>query len=142
MKRIVLISSLSLAVAAVLPGSAGAQDTIQRAGTVAKTPTYQSLMTAITNTETATDKVMKRTVTGTDIRVIDATTVIGGEDDKVIKAALDTHKDHLTALRTAVANNPAFSAALAAHKDRPVANDVIAVDIQDAGDVLVYFHKK
>ena len=39
------------------------------------------------------------------------------------------------------ANNPAYSAALAAHKDKPVANDVIAVDIQDGGDVLVYFRK-
>ena len=141
MKRILLISSLSLAVAAVLPGSVRAQDTLQRAGTVTRTPTYQSLMTAIAQTETATGKVATRSVTATDIRVVDAKNVVGGENDKALKTALDTHKDHLTALRTAISNNPAYSAALAAHKDKPTANDVIAVDIQDGGDVLVYFRK-
>ena len=141
MKRILLIGSLSLAVVAVLPGSARAQDTVKRAGTVTRTPTYQSLMTAISQTETATTRVTTRSVTATDIRVVDAKTVVGGEDDKTVKTALDTHKDHLAALRTAIANNPAYSAALAAHKDKPVANDVIAVDILDEGDVLVYFRK-
>ena len=141
MKRILLISSLSLAVAAVLPVCAGAQDTLKAGGTVTRTPSYQSLVTAIAATETATGKVMKRSVTATDIRIVDATTVIGGENDKAIKTALETHKDHVTALRAAIANNPSYAAALAAHKDKPVANDVIAVDIQDVGDVLVYFRK-
>ena len=141
MKRILLISSLSLAVAAVLPGPAGAQDTLSRAGTLPRTPTYTSLMTAISQTVTATGKVTTRSVTATDIRVVDASTVIGGEDDKAMKAALETHKDHIRALQTAIGNNPAYSAALAAHKDKPTANDVIAVDIQDGGDVLVYFRK-
>jgi hypothetical protein len=77
----------------------------------------------------------------TDIRVVDATTVVGSENDKALQAALDTHKEHITALRTAISNNPAYAAALAAHKDKPGANDVIAVDILDDGDVLVYFRK-
>jgi hypothetical protein len=141
MKRIVIIGSLSLVMAVILPVSASAQDTLSRAGTVTRAPTYQSLMTAIASTEAATGKVMHRSVTATDIRVVDATTVAGGENDKAIKTALDTHKDHLTALRTAIMNNAAYTAALAAHKDKPVANDVIAVDIQDEGDVLVYFRK-
>jgi hypothetical protein len=142
MKRILLISSLSLAVAAALPGSAGAQDTLKAAGTVTRTPTYQSLVTSIAATETATTKVMNRSVSATDIRVVNANTVVVSDDaKKMVKTGLDTHKDHLTALRTAIANNPSYTAALAAHKDKPVANDVIAVDIQDAGDVLVYFRK-
>ena len=140
MKRILLIGSLSLA-AVVLPGSASAQDTLQRAGTVARTPSYQSLMTAISQTETATSKIAARSVTAADIRVVDVKTVVGGEDDKALKTALETHKSHLTALRTAITNNAAFTAALAAHKDKPTSDDVIAVDIQDAGDVLVYFRK-
>lgn len=141
MKRILLIGSLSLAVVSALPGSASAQDTLQRGGTVTRTPTYQSLMTAISQTETATSKIATRSVTATDIRVVDVKSVVGGEDDKALKTALETHKNHLTALRTAMTNNPAFTAALAAHKDKPTTNDVIAVDIQDAGDILVYFRK-
>lgn len=141
MKRILLISSLSLAAAAFVTGSAGAQDTLRRAGTVARTPSYTSLMSAIAATPAATEKVTQRNVMASDIRVVDATTVVGGENDKALKAALETHKDHITALRTAISNNPAYTAALAAHKDKPVANDVIAVDILDDGDVLVYFRK-
>jgi hypothetical protein len=34
-----------------------------------------------------------------------------------------------------------YTVALAAHKDKPEAKDVVAVDIQDSGDVLVYFKK-
>ena len=141
MKRILLISSLSLAAAVLVPGSARAQDTLRRAGTVARTPSYTSLMTAIAASATAAEKVTQRSVMATDIRVVDATTVVGGENDKALKAALDTHKDHLTALRTAIGNNPAYTAALAGHKDKPVPDDVIAVDILDEGDVLVYFRK-
>jgi hypothetical protein len=141
MKRTLLIGSLALAAAAFVSGSAGAQDTLRRAGTVARTPSYTSLMTAIAATPTATEKVTQRSVMASDIRVVDAATVVGGENDKALKAALDTHKDHITALRTAIGNNPAYTAALAAHKEKPVANDVIAVDILDEGDVLVYFRK-
>jgi fumarate hydratase class II len=87
------------------------------------------------------EAITQRSVMASDIRVVDAATVVGGENDKALKAALDTHKDHITALRTAIGNNPAYTAALAAHKEKPVANDVIAVDILDEGDVLVYFRK-
>ena len=140
MKRILLIGSLSLAAAVILPGSASAQDTVKRAGTVMRTPTYESLTTAISQTQAATEKVKTRMVTASDIRVVDAKTLVGS-NEKTVKAALDTHKDHLTDLRAAISNNPSFTSALAAHKDKPTANDVIAVDIQDEGDVLVYFHK-
>lgn len=140
MKRILLIGSLSVAVAVLLPGSASAQDTVKRAGTVARTPTYESLTTAISNTQSATDRVKSRMVTASDIRVVDAKTVVG-TNEKSVKAALETHKDHLTELRAALENNPAYTAALAAHKDKPTTRDVIAVDIQDEGDVLVYFRK-
>ena len=98
-------------------------------------------MTAISQTQTATDKVKNRSVMASDIRVVDATTLVGGENDKAVKTALETHKAHLTDLRAAITNNPSFTSALAAHKDKPTANDVIAVDIQDEGDVLVYFKK-
>ncbi len=106
MKRILLIGSLSLAAAAFVSGSAGAQDTLRRAGTVARTPSYTSLMSAIAATPAATERVTQRNVMASDIRVIDATTVVGGENDKALKTALDTHKDHITALRTAIGNNP------------------------------------
>src|SRR5262245_53483516 len=101
MKRILLIGSLSLAVVAVLPGSARAQDTVKRAGTVMRSPTYESLSTAISQTQSATEKVKTRTVTASDIRVVDAKTVVGG-NEKTVKSALETHKDHLTALRSAI----------------------------------------
>ena len=141
MKRLLLIGSLSIAAASFLSESAGAQDTLQRPGALARTPSYQSLITALGATPAATEKINSRTVTATDIRVVDVATIMGSESDEPIKAALDQHKDAIAALRAAIAKNMVYTTALAAHKDKPEAKDVVAVDILDSGDVLVYFKK-
>lgn len=141
MKRILLVGSLCIAAAAFLSESASAQDTLQRPGTLARTPSYASLIAALAATPAATELVNTRTVTATDIRVVDVTTIMGSESDEPIKAALDQHKDHIAELRAAVGKNMAYTVALAAHKDKPEAKDVIAVDILADGDVLVYFKK-
>ena len=141
MKRILLIGSLSIAAATALAGSAGAQDTVQRPGALARTPSYTSLIASLAATPAATEKIGARTVTATDIRVVDVGTVMGSESDEPIKAALEQHKDAIAALRAAIAKNMAYTVALAGHKDKPEAKDVIAVDILDNGDVLVYFKK-
>ena len=141
MKRLLLIGSLSMAAAAFLADSAGAQDTLQRPGALARSPSYQSLITALGATPAATEKIAARTVTATDIRVVDVATIMGSESDEPIKAALDQHKDAISALRAAIAKNMVYTVALAGHKDKPEAKDVVAVDILDSGDVLVYFKK-
>ena len=141
MKRLLLIGSLSLAAASFLADSAGAQDTLQRPGALARTPSYQSLIASLGATAAATEKIGARTVTATDIRVVDVSTIMGSESDEPIKAALEQHKDAIAALRAAIAKNMAYTVALAGHKDKPEAKDVIAVDILDNGDVLVYFKK-
>ena len=141
MKRTLLIGSLSLAAASFLAGSAGAQDTLTRPGALARTPSYTSLIASLAATPAATEKIASRTVTATDVRVVDVTTIMGSESDEPIKAALEQHKDAIAALRAAIAKNMAYTVALAGHKDKPEAKDVIAVDILDNGDVLVYFKK-
>lgn len=141
MKRILMIGSLSLVAAAFVSQSASAQDTTSRAGTVARTPSYMSLLSAIKATPEATTRVKERSVTAQDIRIVDVKTVVGGEDDAVLKSALSSEKTNVNALRTAIGNNPAYQAALAAHKDKPTAKDIVAVDILNDGDVLVYFWK-
>jgi hypothetical protein len=141
MKRILLIGSLSIAAASFVADSASAQDTLQRPGELARTPSYASLIASLAATPAAIEKVTARTVTATDIRVVDVTTVMGAESDEPIKAALDQHKDHIDALRAAIGKNMAYTVALAGHKEKPEAKDVIAVDILDSGDVLVYFKK-
>lgn len=141
MKRILLVGSLCIAAAAFLSESASAQDTLQRPGALARTPSYASLIAALAATPAATELVSTRAVTATDIRVVDATTVIGSDNDEPIKAALEQHKDQIAALRAAVGKNMAYTVALASHKEKPEAKDVIAVDILADGDVLVYFKK-
>jgi hypothetical protein len=141
MKRILLIGSLAIGAAFFLSDSAGAQDTLQRPGALARTPSYPSLIASLAATVAATEKVNTRTVTATDIRIIDASTVIGADNDQAVKAALDQHKDAIAALQAAVGKNMAYTVALAGHKDKPEAKDVIAVDILADGDVLVYFKK-
>jgi hypothetical protein len=141
MKRLLLLGSLAFAAATLLTESARAQDTLQRPGALARTPSYPSLIAALAATPAATELVTKRTVTATDIRVVDAATIIGSDNEEPVKAALEKHKDHITALRTAISANMPYTVALAGHKDKPEAKDVIAVDILESGDVLVYFRK-
>jgi mannitol-specific phosphotransferase system IIBC component len=141
MKRFLLIGVLAVAAASFFTRSAGAQDMLQRPGALARTPSFGSLTASIAATPKATELVTKRTVTVADIRVVDATTVIGSDNAETVKTALDTHKDHITALREAISKNAAYTAALAAHKDKPEVSTIIAVDILESGDVLVYFKK-
>ena len=141
MKRLLLIGSLSIAAASLLAAPASAQDTLQRPGVLARSPSYQSLISSLAGVAAATEKVNNRMVTATDIRVIDVKTVLESENDEPMKAALDQHKDLIAALREAIGKNPAYTVALAGHKDKPEAKDVVAVDILDSGDVLVYFKK-
>lgn len=96
---------------------------------------------ALAATPAVTEKFTNRIVTATDVRVDDVTTIMGSESDEPVKAALDQHKDAIAALRAAIAGNMAYAVALAGHKEKPEAKDVIAVDILDTGDVLVYFKK-
>ena len=63
MKRILLIGSLSIAAATFLADPAGAQDTLQRPGALARTPSYTSLIASLAATPTATEKITNRTVT-------------------------------------------------------------------------------
>lgn len=141
MKRNLLFGSLVLAAAAFLSDTAGAQDTVRSPGALARTPSYASLIAALAATPTSAERVATRAVTATDIRVVDVTIVMASENEEPIKAALEQHKDAIAALRAAVAKNMAYTVALAAHKDKPEAKDVIAVDILADGDVLVYFKK-
>lgn len=141
MKRSMLISSLVLAGAAFLPAFAGAQDTLQRPGALARTPSFGSLTASLAATTKATELVTSRAVTGTDVRVINATTVIGSDNAETVNSALEQRKDDIAALRAALSKNAAYTAALAAHADKPEVAHVIAVDILASGDVLVYFRK-
>ena len=142
MKRTLLIGSLSLVAVALSGQSAKAQDTLQKAGTVARNPSYTSLLSSIESTPTATDKVKQRTnVTADQIRVVDANSVIGPNQGLSIMTAFDKHKDHITELRAAIGANPVYTAALAAHEAKPTVNNVMAVDILADGDVIVYFRK-
>lgn len=141
MKRQLLIGSLAFAAASVLTTSADAQDTLQRPGALARTPSYPSLIAALAATTKATSLVTQRSVTAADIRVVNAINVIGSENEEGVKSALDQHKDHVAALRNAIGKNAAYTAALAAHADKPEVANVIAVDILESGDVLVYFRK-
>jgi hypothetical protein len=141
MKRLLLIGSLSIAAAALTTTPALAQDTLQRAGTVTRTASFQSLLTALAATDSATARIAARTVKPEDIRVIDLKDVLGTNSDDPIDEALDKHKDKIAALRDAIGKNMTYTVALASHKEKPEAKDVIAVDIQADGDVLVYFKK-
>jgi hypothetical protein len=140
MKKL-LIGSLVIAAVSFGSVSAWAQDTLQRQGALARTPSFASLTASLAATPKATDLVIRRAVTAPDVRIINAITVIGSDNAKTINTAIEQHKEHIAALRDALSKNAIYTAALAAHADKPELANIIAVDILGSGDVLVYFRK-
>jgi hypothetical protein len=136
-----LMASVAVVVALGGAGNASAQDTVQRTGSLPRAPSYTSLTTAIGAIAAATERINTRVVTAADIRVVNAVTVIGSENDEAIRKALEQSMDQLILMRSAIAKNQVYVTALSAHQDKPEARDVIAVDILATGDVLVYFRK-
>jgi hypothetical protein len=136
-----LTASVAVVLALGSSGIASAQDTVQRAGSVPRAASYSSLTTALGAIAAATERINTRVVTAADIRVVDAVTVIGSENDEAVRKALEQSVDQLMLMRSAIAKNQVYVTALSAHKDKPEARDVIAVDILATGDVLVYFRK-
>jgi hypothetical protein len=142
MNRTLLVTAVAVAAVLTVPAAAGAQDTVSRAGVVARAPSYASLMGAVTTTATAAEKIATRVnLTPADVRIANIADYIDDMREDEFEAAIDRQKDNLPVLREALNKVGAVRDALAAHAAKPTINDVIAVDVADAGEVIVYFKK-
>ncbi|HEX9563243.1 MAG TPA: hypothetical protein VF981_04700 [Gemmatimonadaceae bacterium] len=139
MTRVLFMAALAVTTAWIAPAAAGAQDTVSRAGTVVRMPSYESLLSAITATSTAAEKIKARVaLTTAEVRVVSVSEFVDDAREEAFDEAIDRQKDNLPVLREAISKAAPIRDALAAHANKPTANDVVAVDIAEAGDVIVY----
>jgi hypothetical protein len=144
MKRSSLLlaaGTLLTALAVAVP--ARAQDTTrkQSTGEVAAMPTYATLTAALESIPANIEKLASRTdIAAADIRLVDADLLSMGKDTE-FKAALASHAAHLTSLRDAVGRNTVITGALSTNEPKLMAADVVALQVNDSGEVVVFYHK-
>ena len=179
-KRTILAAFAAAAVVAAAPSVSRAQDptpptpapapapqTRTSTGDVAKTPSFVSLMSALSSTAAHTEKLAAKTdLTAQNVQFVNVDELLQGSNAQALELALAKHEPQITALRTALAEHESFKTVLSTATTTPAAtsttsttdtarstataaasspittDDIIAVDVQDEGDVVVYYRKK
>jgi hypothetical protein len=140
--RTLLLAAVAAAALSTAPAAAGAQDTVTRAGVVPRTPSYSSLIGAVAATATSAERVAARmALTVDDITIANIADYIDDMREDEFEAAIERQKASLPTLHEALNKVGAVRDALAAHALKPTVNDVIAVDVADEGEVIVYIRK-
>lgn len=155
MKRILMISSLAATFGLTLPALASAQDTVRRGGEVARTPSYATLMSALASTQRATEQIKGlTTINASDVRVVDVKDFVTTTNETEFNDAIGRHQAELDSLHAAIEANPTLTQAIASHvpmgamadttmQAQPLtAKDVVAAEVLDDGEVVLYVHKK
>jgi hypothetical protein len=141
MNRTLLVAAIAVAAVSFAP-AAGAQDTVSRAGVVPRTASYASLMAAVAATGAAADKISARTtLTVEDVTIANIADYIDDMRKDEFEAGVDRQKESLPTLHEALNKVGAVRDALAAHALKPEISDVVAVDVADAGEVIIYIKK-
>jgi hypothetical protein len=145
-----LLSALTAAAAfALVTPAVHAQDTtkkdtarVESRGDVAIAPTFQSLISAISRTDSATATLKASTaVEASNVHVVNAAPLLQGDNEKELQAAITTNKASIEGLRSTIGANATLKAAL----DNPVApiavTDIVAADVNPAGMVTLDYWK-
>jgi Flp pilus assembly protein TadD len=127
---------------AVVAAPAMAQDTLVSRGDVAKAPSFENLITAMTNTPGAIDSLLKRqTIAEGDIMVVDTKPLLEGKGDEMLTIQLDRNKDQIKQLQEVLGKHPAVEARLKKESASPSVNEVIAAEVLADGKVQLYYRK-
>ena len=164
-KRSLLAAFAAATIVATVPGVAFAQDPVptptptptpqQRtsAGDVAKAPNFGSLMSALNNAQAQTEKLAAKTeLTAQNVQFVNVEELVPADSAQALESALTQNEAQITELRSKIAQHTALQSILSAATTTPAtptatatpitAEDVVAVDVQDDGQVIVYYKKK
>jgi hypothetical protein len=140
MKR-VIISATALMLA-VMAAPAIAQDTTTARGDVAKAPTFEGLIAAITKTQATIDELLKRqAITEDDLIVVDSKPLITGQGEEMLKIQIDRNKDQIKQLHEILDKHPAVQARLKKESADPSVSEVIAAELLADGKLQLYYRK-
>ena len=127
---------------AVIAAPAVAQDTVVSKGDVARKPTFEGLVAAMTNTQTTVDELLKRqTIAETEIEVVDTKPLLEGKGDEMLKIQLDRNEDAIKALQELLSKHPAVEARLKKESASPSISEVIAAELLADGKVQLFYRK-
>lgn len=142
MKRILMLCSLAAALG-VAPALASAQDTVSRGGEVARMPSYATLMSALAATERATEQLKSMTmINEQDVRVVDVSTLLTAENEAEFNSTIERHKSELDSLHAAIQANTTLSNAVTSQPNQPTVQDVVAAEVIDDKEVVLYVRRK
>lgn len=135
-----LLTLVALTATTFVAASAGAQDTTVSKGEVARASTFNSLVAAVNMTPASLEAIKaKAEIQEGEVRLINATPLVEGQDETSLKAALDQHATQLEELRTALGSKAGVTAALEKQMPKATVADVIAVEVHVDGSVDVYY---
>lgn len=127
---------------AVIAAPAMAQDTLVSRGDVARAPSFEGLITAMTNTPGAIEELLKRqTIADTDIQVVDTKPLLEGKGDEMLKIQLDRNKDSIKQLQEILGKHPAVETRLKKESAEPSVTEVIAAELLADGKIQLYYRK-
>ena len=140
MKKL-LIPAMMLVAAVAAP--AVAQDTLTARGDVElKKPTFESLVTAMTNAKTTNDELLKRqTISEGDLVVVDTKPLLEGKGEDMLKIQWDRSKGDIKQLQEILGKHPAVAARLKKESAEPSVDEVIAAELLPNNKVQLYYKK-
>ena len=138
MKKL-LIPAMMLMAAVAAP--AMAQDTLTSRGDVElKKPTFESLMTAMTNAKTTNDELLKRTtISDADLVIVDAKPLLEGKGEDMLKVQFERSKGDIKQLQEILGKHPAIAERLKKESATPELDDIIAAELLPNNKVQLYY---
>jgi len=148
MQNRTLLSALAAAavVAIATPSISQAQDTTKKVSTgeVAMAPSFSSLMSALNSAAAQNAKwtAMTTPITAENVQLVNAESLLQGNDVAAFKTALKTNEADVATLRKTLGANTALATILKGNAPELTADDVIATDVSADGKATVYYWKK
>jgi hypothetical protein len=122
---------------------ASAQDTTVSKGDVARAPSFTSLMASYQHFPATLEALKKMTtIKGADVTIVDATPLVTGQSEQLLKVQLERHAAHITELQQLLSGQAEVTALLSKESPGRTVADVIAADTQADGKVVIYIHPK
>jgi hypothetical protein len=143
MRKPTLLVIATLASGLLVAASAGAQDTTVSKGDVARPATLASLVAAINYTATTVETLKGRAIIKSgDVSLANARVLTAEKGDDVLNADLERHAAEIAQLRAILAKQPELTALLSNQTPKLTTNDVIAVDAQADGKLVIFYRTK
>ncbi len=140
MKRLLIPATALLL--AVFAAPALSQDTVVSRGDIAKKPSFEGLIAAMTKTSGTVDELLKRqTIAETELEVVDSKPLLEGKGDEMLKIQFDRNKDAIKQLQEILEKHPAVKARLKKESADPSISEIIAAEVLANGKVQLYYRK-